>query len=212
MTPALVLERWFSGCDPTQAPPDAVSALWFRSTHEQDAAILADFGPAMAAAREGALDGWSATAEGRLALILLLDQLPRNAFRGTGMAFSGDARALRHALEAIATGHDRQLPPLHRGFIYLPLEHAEDLDLQDRCVALMAAAAAEAPPGLREFTALWSRFAVAHREIIARFGRFPHRNEALGRASTPDELAWLAGGGENFGQTTRRGSSSPTPA
>lgn len=200
VTPKAVLDFWFRGADPLAPPPDEVAALWFRSTPALDAEVRERFGSSINAAIRGELDEWSVDAPGRLALILLLDQLPRNAFRGAAAAFSGDAAALRHSLDAIAEMQDLALPPLHRGFVYLPLEHAEDPAMQARCVALMTRAAAEAPPALAGLSRTWVAYAEQHQALIARFGRFPHRNEVLGRVSTPDELAYLAGGGETFGQ------------
>lgn len=204
-TPDDVLSFWFSDAD-LEAPPGAERfALWFQSTAAQDQEIRDRFGDAIALAQRGELDGWSATPAGRLALVLTLDQLPRNAARGSAGAFAGDALALRHALRAIDRGEDRRLPTLQRIFLYLPLEHAEDLAHQERCVALMAQAAAEAPAALGPLLAQWVSYAEQHRDIVARFGRFPHRNAALGRVSTPDELAFLSGGGATFGQGASKG-------
>lgn len=200
ITPERVLQSWFQGADPNAVPPEALFALWFRSTPQQDQEIAVAFGEAMRAAAAGDLDGWAERPEGRLALILLLDQFPRNAARGTAMAFAGDPQARRHALEALATGQDQALPVLYRVFTYLPLEHAEDLALQERCVGLMRAAAQSAPGALGAFLGAWVGYAEQHRDIIARFGRFPHRNAVLGRPSTEAEEAWLNGGGETFGQ------------
>lgn len=135
----------------------------------------------MAAAAAGRLDGWLGTAEGALALVILLDQFPRNVFRGTPRAYATDPQARAAAEAALAAGHDRALGAPFCWFFYLPFEHAEDLASQDRCVALF-----EALPD-DEDKAMVCRAAYRHREIIARFGRFPHRNEVLGRESTPAE-------------------------
>jgi uncharacterized protein (DUF924 family) len=163
---------------------EAGEAAWFRKDEAFDAAFRAQFLAAHQAAAAGTLDGWAATAEGALALILLLDQFPRNCFRGQARMFATDAKAVAVAEAAIAAGHDLAVEEALRVFVYLPFEHAEDLAMQERCVALCAP--------LRED---YLRFAVLHRDIIARFGRFPHRNAVLERESTPDELAFLAEGG-----------------
>ncbi|WP_447729061.1 DUF924 family protein [Pseudoxanthomonas suwonensis] len=138
----------------------------------------------MEAARGGHED-WLQSSEGALALMVLLDQIPRNIYRGTGHAFATDGLARRYALRAIEAGHDQAVEPALRAFFYLPLEHAEDMGDQDYSVEL--------------FTALGDRtyldYAIAHRDVIARFGRFPHRNQALGRVSTAEEQAWLDAGG-----------------
>jgi len=138
----------------------------------------------MAAAR-GEHEDWLQTSDGALALMILLDQIPRNIYRGTGHAFATDGLARRYALRAIEAGHDQPVEPALRAFFYLPLEHAEDMGDQDYSVEL--------------FTALGDKtyldYAIAHRDVIARFGRFPHRNQALGRVSTAEEQAWLDAGG-----------------
>lgn len=136
------------------------------------------------AAARGDLSSWGATADGALALVLLLDQFPRNCFRGTARMFATDEDARRVASAAIAAGHDQEVAPDLRVFFYLPFEHSEDLADQDRSVAL-------SQPLSEEY---W-RYAELHRDIILRFGRFPHRNEILGRASTPEEQEFLAEGG-----------------
>jgi uncharacterized protein (DUF924 family) len=163
---------------------DAGEAAWFKKDAAFDNAFRARFLDAHEAAAAGSLDDWAATPEGALALILLLDQFPRNCFRGEARMFATDAKAVELAEAAITAGHDLGLPEDLRVFVYLPFEHAEDPALQERCVALCTP--------LRED---YLRFAILHRDIIARFGRFPHRNALLGRESTADELAFLADGG-----------------
>jgi len=163
---------------------EAGEDAWFRKDDRFDAAFRARFLEAHEAAARGELDGWAETPDGALALILLLDQLPRNAFRATPRMFATDANAVKIAEAAIAAGHDMALNEDIRVFVYLPFEHAEDLALQERAVGLCTP--------LRED---YLRFAILHRDIIARFGRFPHRNEILGRISTPEELDFLSSGG-----------------
>lgn len=183
--PAAVLDFWFG------PPPRAPRAEWFRKDPAFDETIRARFGDLVDAALAGRLH-WPGSAGG-LAQILVLDQFPRNLFRGQARAFAGDARALALASALIDDGSHLVLHPLERWFVYLPLEHAEDLVQQDRCVALFEALAAEHPSMAGALD-----YAERHREVIRRFGRFPHRNAALERVSTPEELAYLATPGSGF--------------
>ena len=126
---------------------------------------------------------------GLVALVILLDQFTRNIYRGTPQAFSGDTRALALAQHAIETGHFQRLPAVHQAFLFMPLEHAENPDMQEECVTLFSELAAITG---NEQIASFLRYAEAHRDVIARFGRFPHRNAMLGRESTAEELDYLA--------------------
>ena len=146
------------------------------------------------------LDDWMDTPRGAIALILVLDQFPRHIYRGSARAFDLDHKALRLCELGIERGLHEQLAPVERGFFYLPMEHAEDLRVQEASVALMHTNARSAAPELREYLENAAHYGEMHRDIIARFGRFPHRNEVLGRASSDAELAYLSGGGERFGQ------------
>jgi uncharacterized protein (DUF924 family) len=152
---------------------------WFKKDPAFDETLRERFGALQESAATGALHHWAVTAHGALALILLLDQLPRNLHRGTARAFATDTKALAVADAALTRGFDNGLPMSMRQFIYVPFEHAEDLGAQERCCALFAE------------DAELLKYAVAHRDIIARFGRFPHRNAALGRATTAEEEAFL---------------------
>lgn len=167
---------------------------WFVKDPAFDAEIGQGFGDLIEAALRGELAAWpndgSAAA---LAQIVVLDQFTRNVYRGTPRAFGGDARALAAARAMVATGQDRQLPPLQRAFAYLPFEHAEDLQMQDESVRLFAALAQEAP----EFDDMLD-YAHRHRAVIVRFGRFPHRNAVLRRASSVEESDYLAQPGAGF--------------
>ncbi|HET6468179.1 MAG TPA: DUF924 family protein [Geminicoccaceae bacterium] len=174
-----VLDFWFG---------ERASALWFEKDPAFDAEIRERFLALVEAAAAGAHDDWLETPEGALALVVLLDQFPRNMHRGRPAAFAHDARAREVAAAALARGHDRALPAAQRSFLYLPFEHSEDLVDQDRSVALFRALGD--PVGLD--------YAVRHREIVARFGRFPHRNAILGRASTPEEEVFLEGPQSSF--------------
>ena len=164
---------------------DAGMAKWFGGGDAFDAECRERFLDAHHAAARGDFAHWMDDAEGALALLILLDQIPRNVFRGSGHAFATDPLALHYAGRAIAAGFDAQVEPALRMFLYLPFEHAEAIADQDRAVAL--------------FTALGDHdllgYAHAHRDVILRFGRFPHRNAPLGRINTPEEQAWLDAGG-----------------
>lgn len=177
------------------APRDALSVVgfwraagyprWFAKSDAFDALVRMRLARGHAAAAAGALDSWDETPAGALALLILLDQAPRNLFRGLARAFASDARAVAVAQAAVARRFDRRVPRALRMFFYLPFEHAEDAALQARCVALFAA---HGDPELL-------RYAKIHADVIARFGRFPHRNAVLGRRPTKQERAFLDSGG-----------------
>lgn len=164
---------------------EAGMSRWFRGGDAFDDECRERWQDAHFAAARGEFDYWLADADGALALVLLLDQIPRNIFRASPHAFATDPLALRAARRAIEAGFDARVNPALRFFFYLPFEHSEAMADQDCAVAL--------------FTALGDAnllgYATAHRDVIARFGRFPHRNEALGRVSTPEEQRWLDAGG-----------------
>jgi uncharacterized protein (DUF924 family) len=186
-----ILDFWFApDSRPDHRDPGGRDLeRWFAPDPAFDDAIRTHFTAALERAVRGELDGWAETAEGALALTVLLDQFPRNMFRGQARAFAADGKALAVARLALARGFDQVVPAMWRKFFYLPFEHAEDGEAQARSVALFR--------GSGDSRGL--RYAEMHREIIDRFGRFPHRNPILGRASTPEEQAWLAAGGETFG-------------
>lgn len=164
---------------------EAGMGKWFRGGAAFDADCRTRWQDAHFAAARRECDDWLSDADGALALVLLLDQIPRNIFRGSAHAFATDPLALHMASRALDAGFDARVEPALRFFFYLPFEHSEALAEQQRAVDL--------------FTALGDAnllgYAVAHRDVIARFGRFPHRNAALGRINTPDEQAWLDAGG-----------------
>ncbi|MFK7976921.1 MAG: DUF924 family protein, partial [Halioglobus sp.] len=164
------------------------NALWFQSSAETDAYCTRAFAQHLEKAAKGELRHWAETNDGLVALIVLLDQFSRNIHRGSAKAFEGDTEALELAETAINAGRDKQLPAIHRAFVYMPLEHCEDLQTQEQCVALFDQLAKAVPD---EQIESFARFAIAHRDVIALFGRFPHRNEMLGRSSTPEELEHL---------------------
>lgn len=190
VTPQAVLDFWFDG-DVTLPRP-----AWFQRDAAFDAAIRSRFGAAVVPAREGALDGWTATPEGSLALLILLDQFPRNLFRGSPEAFASDPQARAIARQVVLVRrHDLALHPTQRGFCYLPFEHSEAMADQDLSVALFEGLRdhppARAPGGSIDYA--WR-----HRRVVQRFGRFPHRNAVLGRADTADEAHYLAQPGAGF--------------
>lgn len=174
MPPTDILSFW------TAAGPGA----WFRKDAAFDARCR-EFEGAHHAAARGEYAAWENSPEGALALLLLLDQIPRNIYRGTAHAFATDGLAQAIADRAVKAGHDRATPMPLRVFFYLPFEHAENLSLQARCVALVEAT------GDADF----AHYARVHRDIVARFSRFPHRNAALGRITTAEEQAFLDNGG-----------------
>ena len=171
--PSDVLDFWFA---------EGRDAQWFGGGPAFDDLVRQALTPAYTAARKGACDDWREMPEGCVALCILLDQYPRNVFRGTARAFADDPDALAVTRHALKRGFDAQLGQRERMFLYLPLEHSEVLADQDDCVRLFA--------GLDQQPD-WLHYAEAHRDIIARFGRFPHRNEILGRDCTPEEEAFL---------------------
>jgi uncharacterized protein (DUF924 family) len=186
-----ILEFWFgSPADPAhhQSRPQ-----WFRKDATFDAEIARLFGPLIDEAIAGGLHDWTATPQGTLALILVLDQFTRNTGRDTPRAFAGDPRALALAKSLVASGADKTLTGVQRQFVYLPFEHSESLADQDESIRLFAQLGQDAPAlsGLLEW-------AERHRVIVARFGRFPHRNAALGRACTAEEAEFLTQPGSGF--------------
>jgi len=158
------------------------------------------FGEVLEQAASGELASWADGPRRRLSLILLLDQFPRNMFRGSPRAFAYDAQALTLALSGMQSAADAALDPVERMFFYMPLQHTESREVQEESVAAYRRLLAEAPQDLRGPFAGASRSAENHRTLIERFGRFPHRNRVLARANTPAEEEWLRKGGEKFGQ------------
>ena len=179
------------------ASPETLERLfdrWFNPAHDRnfDNELRKRFGNAVAAARRGVMDSWSESARGSLALVMLFDQLPRNIYRGTKEAFASDHLALETTTAGIKRGFDLELTVVERVFFYIPLEHAEDLHVQDECVKQFKALDKLAPAELKSITQTCMQENAAHREVVRRFGRFPQRNAALGRTSTQEELDWLA--------------------
>lgn len=186
-----VLDFWFG--KPGSPPHGEVRNVWFRQDPVFDAEVMRRFRPHIEAALRGALREWDATTRGTLGRILLLDQMTRNAFRSTPRAFEGDAQALEAARALVRRGADRSLNTVERWFVYMPFQHAEDLACQDESVRLFTRLAADSPAMAEALD-----YAHRHRRVIERFGRFPHRNEILGRSSTEEELAFLQQPGSRF--------------
>ncbi|MGV3627157.1 MAG: DUF924 family protein [Betaproteobacteria bacterium] len=198
ITPATVLDFWFGNAGGDTATAQAQQKLWWSKNAAVDADIRDRFGKLVETAAAGKFDHWAQDARGQLALILLFDQFPRNMYRDTPRAFAYDPLSAKLAMKGISSGADRKLRAIERVFFYLPLEHAESQELQERCVTLFTALAAGVPEADRKTFAGYVDYAVRHRDVIHRFGRFPHRNHILGRASTPEEIEFLKQPGSSF--------------
>ena len=198
-TPDEVLEFWFDDGLEKGWPTKEMKELWWGGSKGLDETVKARFADRVAEAVGGGLTDWEAEPMSRLALVLLLDQFTRNVYRGTAKAFAGDARAQLLVTDALAREWDKQLPWVCRVFLLMPLMHAENLALQDECVQRFRQLALDAPDELKPKLTGNGDFAAQHRDIVARFGRFPYRNAALGRTSTPEEQEFLKNG-PRFGQ------------
>jgi uncharacterized protein (DUF924 family) len=201
-----VLNFWFGPRPYTLAQVQQHMRLWFGEpaapelTPQTDELVRERFSELTRAAAAGSLSAWEAGPRRRLALILLLDQFPRNIFRGTARAFAQDRLALSLTLSGMQFGADATLDPVERIFFYMPLMHAEDPDVQEEAIAAFRRLCGEARPEMLAIFEANLASAVEHRDIIARFGRFPHRNRSLGRETTADEASWLTTHGKGFGQ------------
>ncbi len=186
-----VLDFWFAA----QGEPEhgAVRELWFRKSEATDRQIAERFGPLIEQALRGELEAWAADPHSALAQIVLLDQFTRNTFRDTPRAFAGDKRALAAAMAMVGSRQDEKLLPVQRVFVYLPFEHAEGIVMQEEALRLFTRLVAEAP-GLQNML----DYAQRHHDVVQRFGRFPHRNEILGRQSTAEEVEFLRQPGSRF--------------
>lgn len=196
-TPDEVLSYWFG---PIDAPtyPASRPEVWFGAAAEVDADIRLRFGETYALAERGELTGWASAPRGVLAHVLVIDQLSRNMFRDTPRMYALDDDAQALVLQALLDGVPARLLPVERTFLYMPLMHAESRAMQRLCVRLFEAELAGARPADRAGFARNVDFARKHALIVERFGRFPHRNGLLGRASSPDEQAFLDAEGRGF--------------
>ena len=186
-----VLDFWFGA--PGSSEFGTARKAWFSKDAAFDATIRERFGALVERALRGELEVWGDEPRSSLAQILLLDQFTRNAFRGSARSFAGDARALAAASRMVGSRQDEALAPFMRAFVYLPFEHAEGLAMQDEAIRLFTKLVSEAPE-----LADMLDYAHRHREVIERFGRFPHRNESLGRQSTAEEIAFIEQPGSGF--------------
>jgi len=194
-----ILDFWFADCrrDPVRA--EEMNERWFDGGTALDGEIQTRFAEQMKHAAGGELDEWGESPRGKLALILLLDQFPRNVHRGTARAFAQDDRAARLAIDLIKDGLE-QLAPIEQVFALMPLMHCENLERQDAGIAGFDRCVDDAADAWKPILERSRNFAQRHRDVIARFGRFPHRNRVLGRESTDDEARYLSDGGETWGQ------------
>ena len=193
-----LLEWWFGSA---QAPSDVAAdkgKLWFGKHDRQDLEAQTRFGDWVEQALAGGLTDWAQRPDGWLALVLLLDQLPRMIYRDSPKAFFGDLRAQALVAQGIAADFDRQLQPIQRVFIYMVFEHCENLAVQNEAVSRYIDLVNQQPEGDQALFTDYLNYAEKHQKVIARFGRFPHRNAVLGRDSTAEELAFLSGPGSRF--------------
>jgi uncharacterized protein (DUF924 family) len=193
-----ILDFWFGGDPDDGVVAKEKAVLWWSKNTPIDEEIRTHFEPWVLKAGAGELADWQTTPSGRLALILLTDQFPRNIYRDSPQAFAFDDKALVWSLGGIKLDFDLKLRPIERVFFYLPLEHAESLRRQEQSVKLFRELADGVGADLKTTFEGYLDYAVRHRDIIARFGRFPHRNQILGRESTPEELAFLNQPGSSF--------------
>ncbi|MDB5762076.1 MAG: hypothetical protein JWQ21_1071 [Herminiimonas sp.] len=197
-TADLIHDFWFGPDANDAAVEQRKSGLWWSKNEESDREIRERFESRLEAAADGRLDDWTKSDKGLLALILLTDQFPRGMYRNTPKAFEFDSLAQAWCLDGLEKGMDRTLRPIERTFFYMPLEHSESQELQEHSVQLFTGLSQEAPADQPNLFRGYLRFALHHRSIIARFGRFPHRNAILGRQSTVDETEFLKGPGSSF--------------
>ncbi len=194
-----VLNLWFGAMEQGVSSSEYRNR-WYSGGAAFDELLREQFLTKVESALAGELVEWEQSAEGALALIILIDQLPRNLFRGDKRAFSGDSRAIQLAKQLCESGDDRQLQYDQRVFVYMPYMHSESLEDQQKCIELFKQLKQDAPTTQQDFYQSSVDYAVKHMEIVKRFGRFPHRNHVLERKTTPEEQQWLDSGGERFGQ------------
>ena len=193
-----LLEWWFGNAESPIETAAEKGKLWFGKRDSQDLEAQTRFGDWVEQALAGGLTDWAQRPDGWLALVLLLDQLPRMIFRDTPQSFAGDPRAQALVAQGITADFDRQLRPIQRVFIYLVFEHCENLAVQNEAVSRYIDLVAQQPEAERKLFTDYLNYAEKHQQVIARFGRFPHRNAVVGRESTAEELAFLSGPGSRF--------------
>lgn len=195
-----VLRFWFGDLKENEAPSEAHRKMWWIKDPENDNRIKDIFGNDLRLAIVGELDDWKKSSEGSLALIILLDQFSRNIYRDTNKAFSQDEMSLQICTEGIDNGFDKELHPVKRIFFYMPLMHSESMDMQEKSLECFSGLAQEftEPESIASTVSNSYQYALRHYEIIKRFGRYPHRNEILGRESTTEEIEFLSEPGSSF--------------
>ncbi len=196
--PTNILDFWFGPAGSAAEIVGRQRKLWFGKSVANDQAVIDQFSDTLSAAAAGRLDHWATTPRGRLALLIVFDQFPHHIHRDHALAFATDPQALALCLDAIKASKDQQLTPIERVFLYLPLEHAESNDMQDLSLSLYEKLAREASPDERAIFDDFLKYALSHRDVVTRFGRFPHRNVILGRPSTDAELDFLKLPGSRF--------------
>jgi uncharacterized protein (DUF924 family) len=193
-------DYWFGPADDWQQVLKDNSQRWFEGGKALDPEIRNQFGTPLESAQRGELDEWQDSIIGIMALVLLLDQFPRHLHRGTAQAFAYDSLSLKACLRGIDRGIDSAMSPVQHVFFYLPLQHAEDLQVQTRSIEIMALRAGQCSEDFKAFMENSLDYARQHHDIIQRFGRFPHRNQILDRANTEEEQRYLDAGADRFGQ------------
>ena len=195
-----ILAFWFKEHAMTAPQIDRRMDIWFGEDEVFDLECKKEFSDDIEQASAGELDHWAADPRGRLALILLLDQFRRNIYRNTADAFAMDKAALKLCVEGARNRKDKGLTPIQQAFFYMPLQHAESLKAQEMAVEIFNRLAGAVSATYRETFETMATFAELHHDIIKQFGRFPHRNQLLGRENTPEEDEYLAGDAPDFGQ------------
>ncbi|MDF1760368.1 MAG: DUF924 domain-containing protein [Coxiellaceae bacterium] len=193
-----ILKFWFGEITPSDLPQSDKIAAWWSQDKATDILIKQQFYDDLQQAMEGYYDAWLADAKGRLAMNLLINQFCRHIYRGCPEAYQYDTLATQNVLDALKRGMDQELCPIHRAYLYMPLGHSEHIEYHDLGVTLYEQLIAEADEKLASILNVFLQYAKARRDIIARFGRFPHRNPILNRESTPDEQQYLK---QNFSQS-----------
>lgn len=193
-----ILSFWFGDLPDDETFPDEKAKMWFAGSKETDDLVKKLFGKDLKLAIEGKLDGWSGTARGALALILVLDQFSRHIYRDDAQSFAQDFKALEICLHGLARGDEKLHRPVERSFFYMPLEHSEDLEIQSKSLHYFSRLAEESPAAIQFPMVNAYDYAARHFNIIEKFGRFPHRNEILGRSSTRQEQEFLTQSGSSF--------------
>ena len=201
MTPQTVLDYWFADAETAKAEDlKPHFQRWFQGGKDVDKEIKTKFGKAVKQAAGEDLATWENSTVGTLALIILLDQFTRNVYRGTDKAFAYDTKALRLTQKLIESGEDKNLPWPQRGFVYMPMQHSEDKDMQAKGIEAYLGLVDDTLGDLKNVVTGFLLSAREHKAIVDKFGRFPHRNKVLGRENTDEELIYLATGAKTFGQ------------